>query len=882
MNINWRQFLAQHDVVYEQQSRIWQDGFPLGNGSLGVMAYEPHHLEYTINKNDVWDYRHPKFRRHSLEHVRRLAERIRRKGESNQAFVDEMNKEDGVGAGNYPCPKTCGLLRIRFGHNSVFAPGHRITKRLSLYDGVLRTSLDKHLSHPRVSSFVCAEDDVFVVSVQQVSAMVAFHNVVDISRAPDANMPPAVKKAKGDTLWLEQHFPDGFRYVLMARIVPTGHMVMDDLFRETVQKQWWSVIKPSEHIEGQVEGEYAVAPVAGSFDVYTTVVTSREASDPVAAARQRLASAVGKGVKRLQAEHTRWWANFWKASYVGFADPFLEQLWYISLYNLASSVRGTPVSGLCGLWYGPMDTPSQIVPWLGFYTNNYNMQLPVMPTLRANHPELAAGTHRTLLAQLPAARRNARRLYGLPGACYPLSADPTGDEITCGPNRFCQTSGPYWGMLLWRHYEYTKDESFLRETAYPILREVAIFFRRYLRWDEKDQRYCLELSQSGEQAYIHLQNPIDTLAYLKATFKAAIAAAAKLGRDKQEVVHWRHALDHFPAYPMTDGEFVALCGLPANHLDHVRVSAPFFPCGEIDPIQMPEWRSACLRDLEKMTFWNRRFSSNRGCHAGYTGFVFHIGMPACWLGKKTEAWYYLEQLLRANLKPNGLISHNGSILADSHLSERNIDQIPQAHVYHDLDTEPLTARETQTGRLLEESTENLDAHDTMFPAQEGPATYLYLVGEMLLQSHAGLLRFFPGLPDKKDAQFADLRAEGPTLVSAARVGGKVLFIRLKALADVEWKIKNPWRTGAIWIRKRRQRPCRVPVKGLWTLTLRQGDEVVLAPNKQQTGRAMAWNVSHAWPAAPRCLRLHGGAVSWLGKPEPERYYGVLQKARAAD
>ena len=52
-------------------------------------------------------------------------------------------------------------------------------------------------------------------------------------------------------------------------------------------------------------------------------------------------------------------------------------------------------------------------------------------------------------------------------------------------------------------------------------------------------------------------------------------------------------------------------------------------------------------------------------------------------------------------------------------------------------------------------------------AQEGPAAYLYLLGEMLLQSHAGLLRFFPGLPNKKDAQFSDLRAEGPTLVSAA-------------------------------------------------------------------------------------------------------------------
>jgi len=36
MKINWGKYLSQYDVVYEQQSRVWQDGTPLGNGSLAA------------------------------------------------------------------------------------------------------------------------------------------------------------------------------------------------------------------------------------------------------------------------------------------------------------------------------------------------------------------------------------------------------------------------------------------------------------------------------------------------------------------------------------------------------------------------------------------------------------------------------------------------------------------------------------------------------------------------------------------------------------------------------------------------------------------------------------------------------------------------------
>ncbi|MBI2297583.1 MAG: glycoside hydrolase N-terminal domain-containing protein, partial [Armatimonadetes bacterium] len=251
--MDWQAYLGQFDIVYRQRSPVWADGLPLGNGSLGALAYEPFHPEWVINKNDVWDYRHPTFRRHTPEEMRRIAD-------EGLDYAQAMADENLSGSGLYPCPKTCGQLRIRFGQASIFAPGHRITKRLDLHQATLHTDLDRHLSHPRIASFICAERNVMVVSVRHVSAMTAFTNHVDLTRTPDAQMPPCEPAAEGDTLWLDQPFHDGFRFVLMARVVPTrAEPDYAALFRETVQERWWPVIEPSGEVAGRVEGQYAVA-----------------------------------------------------------------------------------------------------------------------------------------------------------------------------------------------------------------------------------------------------------------------------------------------------------------------------------------------------------------------------------------------------------------------------------------------------------------------------------------------------------------------------------------------------------------------------------------------------------------------------------------------
>ena len=52
-----------YDIVYETPARRWEDGLPIGNGSIGCLACAPTHPEWVVNKNDVYDYRTAPFKR---------------------------------------------------------------------------------------------------------------------------------------------------------------------------------------------------------------------------------------------------------------------------------------------------------------------------------------------------------------------------------------------------------------------------------------------------------------------------------------------------------------------------------------------------------------------------------------------------------------------------------------------------------------------------------------------------------------------------------------------------------------------------------------------------------------------------------------------------
>ena len=56
LSVDLPAFLSQHDIVYLSPATEGYDGFPVGNGDLGAMAWTPpDKLFFQINKTNTWD-----------------------------------------------------------------------------------------------------------------------------------------------------------------------------------------------------------------------------------------------------------------------------------------------------------------------------------------------------------------------------------------------------------------------------------------------------------------------------------------------------------------------------------------------------------------------------------------------------------------------------------------------------------------------------------------------------------------------------------------------------------------------------------------------------------------------------------------------------------
>jgi alpha-L-fucosidase 2 len=80
---------------------------------------------------------------------------------------------------------------------------------------------------------------------------------------------------------------------------------------------------------------------------------------------------------------------------------------------------------------------------------------------------------------------------------------------------------------------------------------------------------------------------------------------------------------------------------------------------------------------------------------------------------------------------------------------------------------------------------------------EGNMAFAAGVQEMLLQSHTGVVRVFPAVPDTwEDVSFDSLRAEGAFLVSATRKDGRTVEVKVVAEKGGKLRLENPFEGGA--------------------------------------------------------------------------------------
>jgi alpha-L-fucosidase 2 len=139
----------------------------------------------------------------------------------------------------------------------------------------------------------------------------------------------------------------------------------------------------------------------------------------------------------------------------------------------SSSRRGTLAPNLQGIWSGSYDPA-----WQARYQFDLNVQYNHWPADATGLRECNLPLFDLLEGLIPQGRRFARDMYGVRGIFFPVASD--GLNIRYPTMLETPAIAGWLARHFWEHYLYTLDEEFLRDRAYPFMKEVEAFFDDYL------------------------------------------------------------------------------------------------------------------------------------------------------------------------------------------------------------------------------------------------------------------------------------------------------------------------------------------------------------------------------------------------------------------
>lgn len=662
------------NIIQSQHEDIVKNSLLLGNGDInGMLFSEGSDMVIHLSKNDVWDAR------------------LDTKDDPPLMKIDLVNQKSTYKAKHYstpsswnnpyPCPQMCAKLVI---NNSA-----SFTSVLDIRRAVAR------INNSQITVRALAQHNAFLIHSK---------DTIKLKSLKASYLPEPQTGITNNVEWITQELPPDLDWKGMSFAIALARM-----------------------------GNRTAIAIISSFDSLNPIL------DAISLAKTILE----EKDKEVISRHEHVWQKFWAASAIKLEDKDLTNIWYRNLYFMRCfSKPGVQAVGL----YAGMANDEAL--WHGSYTLDYNVEQTFWGTYCVNHAELSEPYERLMLDFLPRAKWFARETYDCDGAFYPVNIfghepDPKDCKsvnkrmLAYVPWTYVPGLSGYVCKNIWLHYKYDPDINYLKNIAYPVLSEAALFYCDFMDKCKRDDLGKVQFgpSFSPEHGDFGIYNCPFDLAFVRFTFDATLEAAKTLNKDPQLVSRVNTNIALIPDYPISEGNEPEIVDWPDDKPGREHnisvTSVPVFPAEVCTWFSEPEEKEIFKRTLREMK-WN-----------GNNAMIM-LGVARARLSLD-GTWKWLKDELMARLQPNGILSLNEG---DHRFNTFGI------------------------------YTENFSSSGA--------------ITELLLQSVDDIIRVFPAWPKKMDGRFKDLRAQGGFLVSAMQSGSEIVSIEITSTVGGQLRLVSPW------------------------------------------------------------------------------------------
>lgn len=464
----------------------------------------------------------------------------------------------------------------------------------------------------------------------------------------------------------------------------------------------------------------------------------------------------GEDIGRLQEQHRQWWKDYWMKSYINIGDDDYHRYYYGSQYYMGCTARADKTApGLYGIFI-TTDSPS----WCGDYHLNYNYYAPFYGMYSSNRYESVVALTEPIFDYMEQGEINAKNKLetvfgdyvknredladGIDnGLLYPCGLGPWG---TTAINKYMtQTlNAPFAATMIISYYNYSMDQEFLTQKAYPFLEKIADF---YTQWCEKedlgDGNYRYNLYDGPHEDWFGKNSGV-TIGVVQNVYETLINNydILRAGRDdvtEEKLNIWKDMYEHMADVPIREysagnfnGKIFSLTeeGTDANRAGSASVELEFVHPGE---------RLSFDSDPELLQIGRDTVKAKEAANASIWGQI-----------NNTSKMF--TQAIRLGCDPAYIMDK---------------------------------FRSSNLAKMKANFTINDGAHGIE------KAGAIEFINNMLLQSSNGFIKVFPNWTGA-DAKFHTLREKGAYLVSSSMSGGEVEYVDIISETGNPVQLVCPW------------------------------------------------------------------------------------------